>query len=45
VLKSKKFGESQPPKNNKTFKELITNMLEYSPKENKAKFIAEYSTL
>ena len=37
--------ESQPPKNNKTFNELITNIFEYSPKENNAKFIAEYSTL
>ena len=36
---------NQPPKNKITFKELINSILEYSPKENKAKLIAEYSTL
>ena len=36
---------SHPPKNNITFKALISNILEYSPKENKAKPMAEYSTL
>jgi hypothetical protein len=39
------LGGNQPPKKSRTFNELITNILEYSPKENKAKFIAEYSTL
>jgi len=36
---------SQPPKNSVDTKALINNMLAYSPKKNKAKVIAEYSTL
>lgn len=39
------LGGSHPPKKNNTFKALMTNILEYSPKEKSAKFIAEYSTL
>jgi len=38
-------GANHPPQNNITFKQLIINILAYSPKENKAKVIAEYSTL
>jgi hypothetical protein len=38
-------GGNQPPKNRITFIELIISMLAYSPKENKANPIAEYSTL
>jgi hypothetical protein len=34
-----------PPQKRITFKELIHNIFEYSPKENKANPIAEYSTL
>jgi len=45
-INSKLFsGDSQPPKNKITFKELISSMFAYSPKENNAKPIAEYSTL
>jgi hypothetical protein len=39
------LGGNQPPKKKITFKALITSMFEYSPNENNAKFIAEYSTL
>lgn len=38
-------GGNQPPKNSIEDTEHINNMLEYSPKKNKAKVIAEYSTL
>jgi len=38
-------GGSHPPKNRITLIELIINIFAYSPKENKAKPIAEYSTL
>jgi len=36
---------NHPPKNNMDMKALINNMLEYSPRKNNAKVIAEYSTL
>jgi hypothetical protein len=36
---------SQPPKNNMETKALIRSMFAYSPKKNKAKVMAEYSTL
>jgi hypothetical protein len=36
---------NQPPKNSIETKALINNILAYSPKKNKAKVIAEYSTL
>ena len=36
---------NQPPKNRIDAKELIKSILEYSAKKNKAKVIAEYSTL
>lgn len=36
---------SQPPKNSVDTKALIKSILAYSPKKNKAKVIAEYSTL
>jgi hypothetical protein len=36
---------NQPPKNKMETKALIKSMLAYSPKKNKAKVIAEYSTL
>jgi len=36
---------NQPPKNNTETKALIKSILAYSPKKNKAKVIAEYSTL
>ena len=36
---------NQPPKNNVDTKALIKSILAYSPKKNKAKVIAEYSTL
>ena len=36
---------NQPPKNNIETKALIKSILAYSPKKNKAKVIAEYSTL
>jgi hypothetical protein len=38
-------GIVQPPKKKIELKALINNIFEYSPKENKAKLIAEYSTL
>jgi hypothetical protein len=38
-------GGSHPPKNRITLIELIINIFAYSPKENKAKPMAEYSTL
>jgi len=43
--KSKKDGGNQPPKNNITVNALIKIILLYSAKKNKAKLIAEYSTL
>jgi len=39
------MGANQPPKKRITFKKLIKSIFEYSANENKAKFIAEYSTL
>ena len=39
------IGLSQPPKNKRVANELINNILAYSPRKNKAKPIAEYSTL
>ena len=36
---------TEPPKNNKTVKEDISIMLEYSPRKNKANPILDYSTL
>ena len=36
---------NQPPKNSTETKALIRSMFAYSPKKNKAKVIAEYSTL
>ena len=39
------IGANQPPKNKIETKALISNMLAYSPKKNRAKVIAEYSTL
>ena len=36
---------SQPPRNKRETNALIKSMLAYSPKKNKAKVIAEYSTL
>ena len=36
---------NQPPKNSMETKALIRSMFAYSPKKNKAKVIAEYSTL
>jgi len=36
---------NQPPKNNTETKPLINSILAYSPKKNKAKVMAEYSTL
>ena len=36
---------NQPPKNKMAAKELIKSIFEYSAKKNKAKVIAEYSTL
>ena len=45
-IKLKKLtGGNQPPKNKIEFNALINNILEYSPKENNANPIAEYSTL
>jgi hypothetical protein len=41
----KSTGGNQPPKNKIEIKALIKSMLAYSPKKNKAKVIAEYSTL
>ena len=38
-------GGNQPPKNNTTFIELIINIFAYSPNENKANPIPEYSVL
>ena len=38
-------GGNHPPKNNKTIKVAINNILLYSPKKNIAKIIDEYSTL
>lgn len=38
-------GANQPPRNNKVVTTLINKILPYSPKKNKAKPIAEYSTL
>jgi hypothetical protein len=38
-------GANQPPKKKKINKHEFNNMLVYSPKKNKAKFIAEYSRL
>jgi hypothetical protein len=38
-------GAFDPPKKSRVLIELIISMLAYSPKENKAKSIAEYSTL
>lgn len=38
-------GDNQPPKNKIEHSALITKILEYSPNENNAKAIAEYSTL
>lgn len=44
--KNKKFaGACHPPKNKIVFIEHINNMFAYSPKEKRAKPIAEYSTL
>lgn len=46
VKKVKKLmGDSQPPKNKVETKALIKSIFAYSPKKNKAKVIAEYSTL
>ena len=39
------IGDNHPPKNKIIFSELIINIFEYSPIENNAKLIAEYSTL
>ena len=36
---------NHPPKNKTVIKKLINNILAYSPRKNKAKVIAEYSTL
>jgi hypothetical protein len=36
---------NQPPKNKIDDKALINNILEYSPRKNSAKVMAEYSTL
>jgi hypothetical protein len=36
---------NQPPKNNVEAKALINSIFAYSPKKNRAKVIAEYSTL
>jgi hypothetical protein len=38
-------GGNHPPKNKMTLNELIINIFAYSPKEKRAKPIAEYSTL
>jgi len=38
-------GACQPPKNKMVVNELINNIFAYSPKENSANPIAEYSTL
>jgi hypothetical protein len=46
MLKIEKLQQgNHPPKNNIATKELIKSILAYSPKKNKAKVIAEYSTL
>jgi len=42
---NKAIGDNQPPKNNIETKALIKSIFAYSPKKNKAKVIAEYSTL
>ena len=45
-VKGNKFTKgNQPPKNSIETKALIKSILAYSPKKNKAKVIAEYSTL
>ena len=41
----KKKGLNQPPKKRRLVKKHINNIFAYSPKKNKAKPIAEYSTL
>ena len=45
VKGNKSTTGNQPPRNKTETKLLINNMLAYSPKKNKAKVIAEYSTL
>jgi hypothetical protein len=45
VKVNKLIGDNQPPKNKIEAKALIKSILAYSPKKNKAKVIAEYSTL
>ncbi len=39
------IGGNHPPKNNVDTRALIKSIFAYSPKKNKAKVIAEYSTL
>jgi hypothetical protein len=41
----KDIGDSQPPKKRRTFNKDIKTICPYSAKKNKAKVIAEYSTL
>jgi len=45
VKKGQSIIGNHPPRNNIETKALIRSMLAYSPKKNKAKVIAEYSTL
>ena len=46
TFKGKTFNNgNHPPKNRIEIKELINNILAYSPKKNNANVIAEYSTL
>jgi len=45
VKGNRSIGGNHPPKNNVDTKALIKSIFAYSPKKNKAKVIAEYSTL